>query len=71
MLLLGPYSCSIYSPSLRSPGSGVIDNVQFITGYAEICVGYTYIPICRDGISNESLRYVCTQHYGYYGKNAF
>ena len=38
MLLLGPYSCSIYSPSLRSPGSGMIDNVQFITGYAEICV---------------------------------
>ncbi|XP_019854703.1 PREDICTED: uncharacterized protein LOC109583711, partial [Amphimedon queenslandica] len=66
----GPYSCGSGNIQIRqgSYGSGRLNNNQYlVTGYPQICVTYDYIPICRDGVSEEELRYICyrTGYYGY------
>jgi hypothetical protein len=63
------FTCSLYQAQISDGGSGSFDNDytrNFGTGYAEVCNGTNYIPICRNGITDEELRYICSQR-GYYG----
>ena len=48
-------------------GNGRINNNNIQSGFIEICDNNEYIPICRDGASNISLRYICARS-GYYGQ---
>lgn len=68
--LIGPYDCGSGNIQIQrgSYGYGNLNNNQYlVTGYPQICVTYDYIPICRDGVSEEELRYLCYRS-GYYGK---
>ena len=64
----GPNTCSSNDPVIRFGSYGRIGKSFVVTGYAQICDKQNYIPICRDGISNESLHFICAQYPGFYSK---
>ena len=68
LLFFSAYVCHQYDFTFSPYGSGKISNHYIISGFVKICDNNEYIPVCRDGVSDISLHYICASRYGYYGQ---